>query len=304
MHRLLHVLGETLASLRRDAAMVAAVVLVTFISLSFVGVAALLQTQADRMSDDVRDRPEVSVLLCTEDSAEAACPTGPISDEQRTALEQTLDGGAAGQYVDSYRQETRQQALENSRQSRDGGADPSPEAADMPESFRLLLADPQDRPAVTELFAGAPGVESIVDQQEILDQILAVLDGMASIALAAAVVMIVCAALLVAAAIRFSTFRRRRETDIMRLVGASRTMIRGPFVLEGVTAALIGSLLACAATWVIAEHVLGQWLDAQMPAAEFVDGSSAWLIMPGLVGLGVLLAVLSSWLTVRRRLQV
>ncbi|WP_344717847.1 permease-like cell division protein FtsX [Nesterenkonia halobia] len=303
MHRLMHMLGETLASLRRNVAMVASVVLVTFISLTFVGSAALMQTQVDRMTDEFHDRLEVSVFLCTENSPESSCPTGAVSDDQRAALEQSLEEGAASQYVDSYRHETQEQALENFQSSQDAAA-PALEAGDMPESLRVLLVDPEEYDVVTELFAGAPGVETVADQQEVMDQVFAILDGMTLVALAVAAVMIVCAVLLVSTTIRLSAFSRRRETGIMRLVGASKAMIRTPFVLEGVAAALLGSLLACAATWVVAEHLMGEWLDQQIPAIQFIDGSAAWIVMPVLLLIGVLLAVLSSWVTVRRHLTV
>lgn len=303
MHRLMHMLGETLASLRRNVAMVASVVLVTFISLTFVGSAALMQTQVERMTDAFHDRLEVSVFLCTENSPESSCPTGAVSDDQRAALEQSLEEGAASQYVDSYRHETQEQALENFQASQNAAA-PSLEAGDMPESFRVLLVDPEEYDVVTELFAGAPGVETVADQQEVMDQVLAILDGMTLVALVVAAVMIVCAVLLVSTTIRLSAFSRRRETGIMRLVGASKAMIRTPFVLEGVAAALFGSLLACAATWVVAEHLMGEWLDQQIPAIQFIDGSAAWIVMPVLLLIGVLLAVLSSWVTVRRHLTV
>lgn len=305
MNRLLYMLRETFTSLRRNVAMVASVVLVTFISLSFVGAAALMQTQVDRMTDDFYDRLEVSVFLCTENSTQTACPTGAVSADQRDALEHSLQEGAASQYVASYRHESQQEALENFLESRGETArTASLEAADMPESFRVLLHQPEEYPIVTELFSSAPGVETVADQQEVMDQVFAILNGLTIVALIIAAVMIVCAVLLVSTTIRLSAFSRRRETGIMRLVGASKSMIRLPFVFEGVIAAVVGSLLACVATWVMAEFLLGQWLTRQVPGISFIDASSSWIIMPGLVLIGVLLAVLSSWLTVRRYLRV
>ncbi len=305
MHRLLHMLGETFTSLRRNVAMVSALILVTFISLTFVGAAALMQTQVDEMTDDFHEQLEVSVFLCTEGSPASACPAGAVTDDQREAVEQSLEEGAAAQYVDSYRYESQDQALENFLDQRGQDADSSSvEAADMPESFRILLVDPEQYEVVTELFASAPGVESVADQQEILDQVFGILNGMTMVALIIAAVMIVCAVLLVSTTIRLSAFARRRETGIKRLVGASKSMIRLPFIFEGALAALIGALLACAATWVIAEFVLGQWLAQQVPGISFIDSSASWLIMPMLILIALVLAVLASWLTVRRYLRV
>jgi len=305
MSGLTYQLGETLRALRKNTAMVVSVVLVTFISLGFVGAAALMQMQVNQMTDDFYDRLEVSVFLCTEESAESACPTGAVTEGQRSSIEEMLGDGAASQYVESWRYESQQEALENFQESRgDSVRAANVSADDMPESFRLLLEDPEEYPIVTELFAAVPGVEAVADQQEILDQIFGILNGLTVVVLIIAAVMILCTVLLVSTTIRLSAFSRRRETSIMRMVGASKSMIRVPFIVEGVVAAVLGSLLACAATWVIAEFLLGQWLSEQVVGLTFIGGADSWIVMPGLVLLAGLLAGLSSWVTVRKYLRV
>ncbi|WP_022872362.1 permease-like cell division protein FtsX [Nesterenkonia alba] len=305
MSQLPYMLRETFSSLRSNVAMVASVVLVTFISLSFVGAAALMQIQVAQMTDDFYDRLEVSVFLCTENSPEVACPTGAVTADQRENIEEMLTTGAASQYVDSFRYESQEEALENFVAGREESIRAqalTPE--DMPESYRLLLVDPQEYPIVSELFAGVAGVENVADQQEVLDQIFGILNGLTVIALIIAAVMILCTVLLVSTTIRLAAFSRRRETSIMRMVGASKSMIRLPFVFEGIIAAAFGSLLACAATWVIAEFLLGQWLAEQVSGVQFITAADSWIVMPGLVLIAVLLASLASWVTVRRYLRV
>ncbi|WP_120004282.1 permease-like cell division protein FtsX [Nesterenkonia muleiensis] len=305
MSQLVYQLGEMLSSLRKNVAMVASVVLVTFISLTFVGAAALMQLQVNQMTEDFYDRLEISVFLCTDSSAEAACPTGAITQTQRADVEEMLTTGAASQYVSSFRHETQEQALENFQAAReDSVRAANVSAEDMPESFRLLLVDPQDFGIVNELFAGVPGVENVADQQEVLDQIFGILNGLTVVALIIAAVMIVCTVLLVSTTLRLSAFSRRRETSIMRMVGASKSMIRTPFIFEGIIAALVGSLLACAATWVIAEFLMGQWLSEQVAGIVFITAAESWIVMPALVLVAMILAGLSSWVTVRKYLRV
>lgn len=305
MSQLMYQLGETLSSLRKNVAMVASVVLVTFISLTFVGTAALMQLQVNQMTEDFYDRLEISVFLCTESSAEAACPTGPVTDSQRESIEEMLDTGAANQYVDSYRYETQEEALENFLADReDSVRAANVTAEDMTESFRILLENPQDFGIVNELFAGVPGVDNVADQQAVLDQIFGILNGLTVVALIIAGVMILCTVLLVSTTIRLSAFSRRRETSIMRMVGASKSIIRTPFIFEGIIAALAGSLLACGATWVVAEFLIGQWLAQQVTGIVFIGAAESWIVMPGLVLVAVLLAALSSWVTVRKHLRV
>ncbi|WP_146339311.1 permease-like cell division protein FtsX [Nesterenkonia sp. NBAIMH1] len=305
MSQLPYMLRETAGSLRKNVAMVASLVLVTFISLSFVGAAALMQLQVNHMTDDFHDRLEVSLFLCTEESAEANCPTGAVTDEQRETVEEMLEDGAASQYVDTWRYESQEEALESFVEGREESvraAALTPE--DMPESYRINLLDAEEHPIVSELFAGVPGVENVADQQEVLDQIFGILNGLTVVALIIAAVMILCTILLISTTIRLSAFSRRRETSIMRMVGASKSMIRTPFVFEGVIAAIFGALLACAATWVIAEFLLGQWLPTQVTGVLFITGLDSFVLMPGLLLIAVALAGLSSWLTVRRYLRV
>lgn len=305
MSQLIYQLGETVSSLRKNVAMVASVVLVTFITLTFVGAAALMQMQVSQMTEDFYDRLEISVFLCTDSSAEAVCPTGAITDAQRADVEEMLSTGAASQYVSSYRHETQEQALENFQAEReDSVRAANVTAEDMPESFRLLLVEPQDFGIVNELFAGVPGVENVADQQDVLDQVFGILNGLTVVALIIAAVMILCTVLLVSTTIRLSAFSRRRETSIMRMVGASKSMIRTPFIFEGVIAAFIGALLACAATWVVAEFLMGQWLSDQVSGIVFITAAESWIVMPGLVLVAIVLAGLSSWVTVRKYLRV
>ncbi|MCT1607965.1 permease-like cell division protein FtsX [Nesterenkonia massiliensis] len=305
MSRFFYQLGETLSSLRKNVAMVASVVLVTFISLSFVGAAALMQIQVNQMTDDFYDRLEVSVFLCTESSSASACPTGAVTADQRENIEEMLQNGAASQYVSSYRYESQDEALQNYLAAHEDSVRAAPVTAeDMPESFRLLLHEPQEYPVVSELFAAVPGVENVADQQEVLESIFGILNGLTVVALIIAAVMILCTVLLVSTTIRLSAFSRRRETSIMRMVGASKSMIRTPFIMEGVIAAAAGAVLACAATWVIAEFMLGQWLPQQVPGVVFISAQDSLIVMPGLLLVAILLAALSSWLTVRRYLRV
>ena len=305
MNRLMYMLRETFSSLRRNVAMVASVILVTFISLTFVGAAALMQLQVNHMTEDFYDNLEVSMFLCTESSPESVCPTGAVSADQRESIEASLTDGAASQYVADFRYESQEDALQNFQEAQDEASQSDAvSAADMPESFRIQLENPQEYSVVTELFSSAPGVESVADQQDVLDQIFSILNGLTLVALVIAAVMIVCALLLVATTIRLSAFSRRRETGIMRLVGASKSMIRLPFVFEGILAALVGALLACVATWIMAEFVIGQWLGQQITSVQFIGSQDSWIVMPILVVIAVLMAFAASWVTVRRYLRV
>jgi cell division transport system permease protein len=116
--------------------------------------------------------------------------------------------------------------------------------------------------------------------------------------------MTVCAILLIATTIRLSAFSRRRETGIMRLVGASKAVIQLPFILEGVIAAVVGALLASGALWGMSRFVIGGWLAREYPETAFISDQQVLLLVPALILLGALLAGVSSLLTLRRYVKV
>jgi cell division transport system permease protein len=90
----------------------------------------------------------------------------------------------------------------------------------------------------------------------------------------------------------------------MRLVGASNFYIQLPFILEGVVAAAIGSILSAAAVVAIVQYFVQGYLAARLPFTSFVNLNDALLIAPGLIGAGVLLAAVASGLAIRRYLRI
>jgi cell division transport system permease protein len=303
--RLAFILGEIGSGLRRNLAMVTSVILVTFISLTFVGAAGMLQLQINQMKGFWYDKVQVAVFLCVETSTAATCASGPVSDEQRAEIESTLKSPAVTQYVDSYVYESQDDALGHFKdQFANSPIVDSVTADQLPESFRVSLVDPEKYEVINEIFSSLPGVEVVVDQREILERVFNVMNAASLVAVGIAAIMIVCAILLIATTIRLSAFSRRRETGIMRLVGASKAVIQLPFILEGVIAAVIGAVLASVALWAVARFFIGDWLAREYPDTAFISESSVLLIAPMLILLGAVLAGVSSLLTLRRYLKV
>ncbi|MCO1338106.1 cell division protein FtsX [Kocuria polaris] len=303
--RVAFILSEIGSGLRRNLSMVISVILVTFVSLSFIGGAALLQMQINQMKDYWYDKVQVSIFLCADNSGAQTCAAGAITDEQRADIESMMDSPAVAPYVDSYQHETQAEALTHFQDQFENSPIVDTVTADqLPESFRVRLVDPEKYEVINELFSSMEGVDVVVDQRELLEQIFSIMNVASLVSLGIAGVMIVCAVLLVATTIRLSAFSRRRETGIMRLVGASKLVIQLPFVLEGVIAAVIGALLASGALWAVARYFIEGHLAQQYPGTAFIASSQVWVIAPGLVILGAVLAGISSMLTLRRYLKV
>jgi cell division transport system permease protein len=148
-----------------------------------------------------------------------------------------------------------------------------------------------------------PGVEEVRDQRSYLDQIFSILNAASLASIGIAVLMLFSAGLLISTTIRLSAFSRRRELGIMRLVGASNVYIQLPFILEGVVAAAIGSVLAGAAVVAIVQYFVQGYLVARLPFTNFVGLSTGLVLVPILFGIGVLLAGFASIIAIKRYLR-
>jgi Cell division protein len=157
---------------------------------------------------------------------------------------------------------------------------------------------------LSESLSGSPGVQSVVDQRSYLDQIFSILNAASYTAIGIAVLMLVAAVMLIATTIRLSAISRRRELGIMRLVGASNRFIRTPFILEGVFAALIGSILAGVAVVGIVQFFVHGYLAARIPSIAFVGVDSAFVVVPALLVVGIVLAAISANVAISRYLKV
>ena len=299
------VLGEAGSGLRRNVSMVISVVLVTFISLTFVGAAILLQFQITQMKGFWYDKAQVTVSLCTATDVKGNC-TGEATQEQIDAVAAALDSPTIAAFIKKYEFENHEQAYAHYvDQLGDDGIASFLTADGMPQSFRVNMVDPTQADVLVESLSGYPGVFSVIDQRKYLDPIFSVLNTASITAVGLAVLMLIAAVLLIATTIRLSAFSRRRELGIMRLVGASNRFIQTPFILEGVFAAVIGSLLASGAVVAIVQFFVQGFLrDALGHDAALVGLDDAFVVVPLLVVIGGVLAAASAGFAINRYLKV
>ena len=300
------IMGEVANGLRRNASMVVSVILVTFISLTFVGAAILLQQQIAQMKGYWYDRAQVAVYLCTDVDTTGNCTQAEATQAQIDAVEAQLNSATLAPYIERYEFESHDMAYENFQdQFSDSPLAGFVTPETLNESFRVNLVDPSDADILIESLSGTAGVQNVEDQRGYLDQIFAVLNAASLTAIGVAGLMLVAAVLLIATTIRLSAFSRRRELGIMRLVGASNRFIQTPFILEGVFAALIGSLLAGGAIVAIVQFFVGGYLAQTLPATTTLVGlNDALVIAPVLVVVGAALAAASAGVAIGRYLKV
>ncbi|MBL3678239.1 permease-like cell division protein FtsX [Leucobacter chromiireducens] len=299
------VLGEVWNGLRRNMSVVISVILVTFVSLTFVGAAIIMQLQVQQMKTFWYDRAQVAVYLCTDYDQSATCAGTDAGEAEIAAVEDALKSDTLTPYVDDYFFVDHDEAYDEFTKQFEGNPIvdiTKPEQLN--QTFWIKLTDPSKSEIITETFSGIPGVQSVSDQRSLLDRIFLFLGAASYTAIAIAGLMLVAAMLLISTTIRLSAYSRRREIGIMRLVGASNRFIQTPFILEGIIAALIGAVLASAASVSIVKFFVQGFLAREIPFTSYITVEQSLIVPPVLILVGVVLSAIAAKIAITRYLRV
>ncbi len=299
-------LSEIGQGLRRNLSMTISVILVTAVSLLMLGVGLLAQKQVSVMKEYWYDRVQVSIFLCGKDSdkTKPTCASGEVTQAQKDQILAELQGAQLKPYVAQVFYESKQEAYQHLKERlKDLADNVTPDQ--LPESYRVRLNHPEQYEVVSEAFRGRQGVDTVQDDNIILDRLFALLNGLKWSAWAIAGLTLVCSVLLVATTIRLTAFTRRRETGIMRLVGASNLVIQMPFILESLISAVIGATLASAILLGFTQFAVQGWLAGTLRfIRNWVSLSDAALVLPAMFLVGIGIAGVSAFLSLRRYLKV
>jgi cell division transport system permease protein len=297
------VLQEVWTGLRRNLTMTIALVVVVAISLSLLGTGLLFVKQVNNTRTYWQGKVQLSIYLCTTTSVSPQCQrNGAATQAEKNQIATDL---RALPQVQRVYYESQAQAYLHFKQdfSRDPSFTNLVNKSEIPDSFQVKLRNTQtDFPVVAGTVEGRPGVDQIVNDSSILAKFYKLLDGARNAVVIIAIVLIIAAVLLVANTIRLSAFNRRRETSIMRLVGASNFYVQLPFLVEGVIAGLFGWLIAAALLIAVKQlglDTLQQYFpyNVQLSVTDLVEVIALAMVM------GVVLCGATSFLTLRRYLR-
>ncbi|MGC5342136.1 permease-like cell division protein FtsX [Streptomyces sp. DT24] len=300
------VLSEIGVGLRRNLTMTFAVVVSVALSLALFGGALLLREQVSTMKDYWYDKVNVSIFLCSKTDAAtvAKCAKGAVTPQQKKEIEADLNK------MDAVQKVTYESADEAYKHYQEDFGD-SPMAGDitpdqLQESFRVKLDDPKKYKVVATAFAGRDGVQSVQDQRGILDNLFGLMNGMNVAALFLMGLMLVIALMLIVNTVRVSAFSRRRETGIMRLVGASGFYIQMPFIMEAAFAGMIGGVLACGMLLAGRYFLIdaGLQLDQKLTLIDFIGWDAVLTKLPLVLAIGLLMPAVAALFALRKYLKV
>jgi cell division transport system permease protein len=284
------VLSEVASGLRRNLTMTVAMILTTAISLGLMGTGLLIASMISEMKEIYYDKVQVSIFLADD-----------VTEEQRQTIQTELE---SSDEVAGFIYESRDEAYERFRQQfaqQPELVENTPPDA-LPESFRVELKNPERYQVIAAAFPnGENGVDQVRDEGDFLDRLFSLLNGARNATIAVAGVQAAAALLLISNTIQLAAFNRRNETNIMRLVGASRWYTQLPFILEAALAGLIGGLLAVAGLVLTKILFVDRTLAGPIKAGIITGidwGQIAWT--GGIItAAGVLLAGVASYVTLR-----
>ncbi|MET7455134.1 permease-like cell division protein FtsX [Streptomyces sp. NPDC005574] len=301
------VLSEIGVGLRRNLTMTFAVIVSVALSLALFGGSLLMSDQVTTMKGYWYDKVNVSVFLCNKSDAESDpnCAKGAVTEDQKKAIRADLDKMTS--VVQEVTYESQDQAYKHYKeQFGDSPLASSLTPDQMQESYRIKLKDPEKYQVIATAFDGRDGVQSVQDQKGILDNLFGLLNGMNWAARAVMALMLVVALMLIVNTVRVSAFSRRRETGIMRLVGASGFYIQAPFIMEAAVAGLIGGGVACGFL-VIARYFLidhGLALSEKLNLINFIGWDAVLTKLPLILATSLLMPALAAFFALRKYLKV
>ncbi len=184
----------------------------------------------------------------------------------------------------------------------------------LPSSLEVKLAKLDDIGAINSQIRALPESRIISEtsydsrddnRKGVIENIIRISNGITRAGAVLSVVFLLIALMIIFNTIRMAIFTRREEIEIMKLVGATRWFIRGPFIIEGSMYGVFGATVAVAALIPIS-RIAAQFLTEKLNAVTAVNyfGHNFWLIILALYGLGILIGAISSWLAISRHLKL
>jgi cell division transport system permease protein len=302
MGRLVFFLQEALRALRRNGAPTLAAVVTTVVTVILLGVLIPIFQTTQAKSEQIRSELNIQVGLFDD-----ATPA------ETAALKADLIGIP---HVESVTYISKAEALKTLRSElKDKSIVEQLNSNPLPASFEVKADDAANLPGIREaiLPTGADGkpqpispiVNNIFDRQQASQQIEEVTSALKIVLTVMTALLIAASLMLVGNTIRLSIYTRRREVEVMRLVGATRWFIRWPFMIEGVVVGFVGGLVAILILWLGKLTVVDPLSDSFSFLAAQNDST---LSFPALVAIlfaaAVIVSTIGSGITLRRFLKV
>jgi cell division transport system permease protein len=277
-----YVVRETWTNLRRNVTLTLAAIVTIGVSLSLFGGAMVIRAGAETLSTRWQDDVQIVMFLDRD-----------VADEQQEALETALDEHPEVARFSFFGESESIEEAQRLFATNDAMLQRIDENPSMiPNSYRVVPST-VERDAVSSLtaqLASEPGVMRATSPSEGVELVEEVSGPMQTVMFVIAVGLLAAALMLILNAIRMAMFARRREIEVMKLVGATNWFIRIPFMLEGVVQGVLGSFIAVGVIFAQNEWLVRRGGESDTVLSYFVPTSGAIGFVIALVlvlGIGV-----------------
>lgn len=299
LSRISYALRETWASFQRNVTLTAAAIITSAVSLLLVGATFVIQSAFDNLL--TRWKGDVELIVFARADA---------TPEQLALIEESLRSQPSIIDVDQLRYLNQQESYAEAQKllAGDPGTLRLITPQNIPSQFKVvpLTDDAELVRSLGEQFRELPGVYDVAYAQDVFDVVSRVSRFIRVVTSVMSVVLLAVAVGLIWNTIRTAMFARRREIEVMKLVGATNWFIRIPFMLEGLLQGLIGGLLACVGLWGLNSawtSAVRDFNDTEL-AALVVTGGYERFVMVVLLAIGAIAGAIGSGIAASRFLDV
>jgi cell division transport system permease protein len=285
-------IGEAVRSLRANLATTLAATVTVLIVMFFLGVFVALGSYLYAKVDQVRGETKVSVYL-KDDVQNRQVGNLEVRLRQNPEVKNVVYLSKAAALVKMKKQ-----------LGKDNNVFKQLPVNPLPASLEVHLHDPNQAKAVAATVRGRPGVDSVNYGGKTADRVLRVGATIEAVVGGLILVLASAAVLLIANTIRLSIHSRRREIEVMKLVGATNWFVRLPFIIEGMLCGLVGAAVAIVLLYASYVGLLRSWIQGSDLSSSQVQAISFWLLGALLIVAGTGLGAVGSGLTLRRYLRI
>ena len=297
MNRLRVIAGESWRSLTANLSTTLAATLTIVIAMFLLGLSIALGTLLLSYGDSVKRQLQVNIYFCT--TAEQGC-SADATRPQENAVAERLTRDPRVRKLDFV---SKKEALEIMRKAHPDAVAALP-ANPFPDKLRVIPRRGEYTEAIANSLSPKPdGVQEVSFGRKETHTILGFAHALEIGFIVAVSMLVVAATLLVGNTIRLSIFSRRREIEVMKLVGATNWFVRGPFMLEGVICGAVGAVGAVVLLMLGKLLILSR-LPHGLRSGGDVQAIPFSLNALTLVAAGLILGSLGSGLTIRRFLRI
>lgn len=292
MRQLAYFARETLISLRRNLLMTAAGILTVTVSLLLLGGILLFQQWVDHGTEKWKHGVEFEIYMKTD-----------ATEQQVDTLRVQLDGDRqvkSANYISKEDAYDEFQRIFKDKPDLVSSVDPSA----LPASFRVAPNDVKETTVLRDKYNSRPGVDEAITADKAIKQLIDITNFLRYMFIAISAILIASSLFLIVNTIRLATFARRREIEVMKLVGASNWFVRVPFMAEGLVQGAVGAGLAVSGVFGL------QYLLSQLDTTEgffrgfFVTSGNAATIGITLLFGGAIIGSVGAGIGIRRFLRV